>query len=938
MTNPRGAPGLADGASPMGAEDRQGVTVLDTFAPVGAMPRRLAQSASDPHLPVVDLAVIRSDMAADAVLVAPARVETRGRKRGSTAHQASLKRLQSVPPPAVAAPAVPVTRREQQSAAGKASAQRRREAKQAADAAGGAATTLALRGVDCGDLVPWVHEAVAQRRDKTLLEQERLQRALAIVDPDIENNENLPVEGGILVGYLKQLSKIQLAKKLGVSRDTLTRRVRLLSFCIVMVRLGWAHSDLQSFDNFLFLHFGEEDVRRMNFICKYKFDEMSMRLKVLTSAGHEYAVAKLLQVVVTWTAMWKVRGSYVRMRFPHPGRIKPIEACTVPVVRSALDHFTTLPPKSKHFVAITRMPVADQHISNQGADDTYSRDMPDELKHRFDCHAHIEKRVADRSFDVFPNEKKGLLHCTLSCNFGGLLLQIKSAMKHEFKEHLIWHDSTFGADVAAAAYRERVFALCCDPAETSDKRSRVAKTTIYYQRRRFLNGRYRRRGRYEHFCANRQCCRDREHCLSQLFQMVDSETGPRQWCVQEWSGMEDCVDWVTFYLLFNDMFEIVYLKVVSGEPSAGVDVVANAVLDAEDEEARAADHEDESDGEATHLPEADLNLPDPTKEDSYERKQSTFRANGAIWLRSKPVGRLFVFRMLIRPQQHGMRTIIKDSSKQEKRKELMRRRAGKPPKYRVTMATEGRYTKAPMQKWSQMLRDELEWSILPMEYRNHELSTHAFRGLCALLCSKHELQVEVLENSFPMKGYKLLSTKAAGTDILVATELIRTYEHDPCVLDARWFDHCERYNTVQKMLSNDSKAEVALHADEADIDNIDTETNNTIIHRSVRRCVQQKLANIMDVAASFAMSSDRQIHTHLFGEKKYTADMLPDNKRVEKKSKARCGGGGLARAFVSAHAAMYRKSNGKLDLAAIWRLYRAEKAKEVSPLLDSLRW
>lgn len=188
---------------------------------------------------------------------------------------------------------------------------------------------------------------------------------------------------------------------------------------------------------------------------------------------------------------------------------------------------------------------------------------------------------------------------------------------------------------------------------------------------------------------------------------------------------------------------------------------------------------------------------------------------------------------------------------------------GEPSKYRVVMAAEGRCTTDFMEAWSTMLHSEESWLTVPDEVQTHELSIQGFRGLSAALYSKHELQCVILEEQCPVAGYAILSTQAAGADIIAAEKLINWYNHDPCVLCFRWFDHCRKYPTVAKMLSPDSKAEIIFHADEADLDNIDVETGNTKIHRSVRRGLQQKLASLSDVAAQFIISSDKATHTSL---------------------------------------------------------------------------
>ena len=912
------------------------LTLLDSFAapqdlpPVAALP---SSSGFDPHLQVVNPALLLEESGIDDVPADLARPETRGRKRGSTAHEASLKRLVASAPESRAGPVEHRTRQEICREAGKASAKKRAE-KASAQSSNAATTLAASSSSSCRSLAPILTDAAEKRHEVPLSRQERLQQIMAVEQPEQQQQKSSTrIEYGVLQNTLKFMSKELLAKKLKTSRRTITRRMRLLAFCLFLVRSFWPVEDLTGFDNFLFLTFGAEAVRRMCFLGKFKMDEMSMRVKLKTQNGYEFSIAKLLQVTAMWSVLWKVRDQYVRMRFSLPSRIKPIEATNTRCQRAALDQCALLPEKSKLFETQSRMHIADQHPTNTATDQTLTRDYPEEILHRLDCHAHVEYRVGGKGFDVFPSEKRGLLHVSLSCNFGGSLSLIKNGLKKQM-DNMHWVDAPHGAGQAADDYREKVFEATCNPEETSAKKSKSAKTLLYCRRRRLCTGRFKRFGRFEHLCPGRHCCRDMAHCIEQCHVMVEEELGPQQWSTQRWTGFEDCVDFVLFWLLCHGLFEVVYLSIFcTVTAKAGADRGMLALLDGDS----GAEEEDEEGHESvTHRPEQDLDLPDPVKDESYEKKQSTFRANGSKWLRSKPAGRLFVFRTIIRPQQRGLRRWIKDASLKAKRAELRRRQKGERPIYRITSAAEGRYTKGDRKAWSDMIRCESEWTILPMEYQTHELSVHAFRGLSALMCAKEELQTTVLEEQYPVKGYMLLSEAAVGNDIIAASEMIDLYNNHPCVLDFRWYDHCRKYPTVEQMISPDSKAEAILHADEADLDNVDVETGNTLIHRAVKRCLMQKLASVLDVGAQFLLWQDRSIHTDVFGEKLYPADLAkvdPDD--VAKR--LRGGGGGQARAFVSYHARTIRTEDGKLDLTRIWAMYREELRKDHSPLLEDLK-
>ena len=127
-------------------------------------------------------------------------------------------------------------------------------------------------------------------------------------------------------------------------------------------------------------------------------------------------------------------------------------------------------------------------------------------------------------------------------------------------------------------------------------------------------------------------------------------------------------------------------------------------------------------------------------------------------------------------------------------------------------------------------------------------------------------------------------------------------------------------------------ASVMLHADEAELHNIDIEANNAAIYRMIKRALQQKLRSLEDVSSSWGLKLDREIWCNDFGDLEYPADAEP----APEPKKIRGGGGGLARAFFASSPRM-RTADNRPDFAAISQAYREERAKAESPLLESLK-
>ena len=248
-----------------------GLNVLDTLDDAQSSSkacRHLPSAAiTDPHSNVVDPVLIRKECVHDGMTDTSRRQETRGRKRGSDAQSAALSRLLSGPAQIACGVHVRSTPKEAASIGGKASAEARRKRASGAALAIAAASTSQTSTTQA--LVPLLNEAQTQIRSKPLSSQERLQHAISVVRQD-QCCKPTPVEAGVLGGSLKLMSKAVLAGQLNCSRQTVTRRTRLLALVIVLVRRGWAIRDMQALDNLLLVRFGEDNVKRACFLGKFK--------------------------------------------------------------------------------------------------------------------------------------------------------------------------------------------------------------------------------------------------------------------------------------------------------------------------------------------------------------------------------------------------------------------------------------------------------------------------------------------------------------------------------------------------------------------------------------------------------------------------------------------------------------------------------------------
>ena len=916
-----------------------GLSVLDTFPVLDA-------TVSDKPREELEPSVVHSGLT-DGVNVTDCSdpstnqrpEKRRGRKKGSTAAAKALERLLAPPvaPPA-AAPVEPRSRRDICRAAGKASVDKRRATKLASETPVRETRAPEASASECQALVP----IDAMRCDpRSIFQNTDAQQSLMKWQPTrplLKQQKDIAIQPGIFQSGLSVMSKKELAKKLKCSRQVVTKRFVLMAVCVLLLRRMRAELRFKQLKTWLSLLFPDKDVEEMAFLVKYKYDEFSMRCKGKSDNATEIAVMKIVNCSVWWVALYKVADRYVRMRTQVPTVVKTIEAGDTNCMRAAIEDMTTFPKVSDGFKRKTRMPICDKHSTNFASDNSLARDFPRQTLHRFNCGSHIQHKEADRVFDVFLNEQRGMLHTCLAYNFAGTLSQIKHQLKAAVRKKGRWIDATEGPGADHDAYRQSVFNLCMDVAAGDAKVLSSGVLATFLRRKRLLNGRYRLKSLVDHFCFSRQCCRDAEHWLEQVCELIEDELGPGYWIPSKFFLVEETMDWLLFWLLCSGLLEEAseeaigdteakarLKKHLSNPPGRHVDDPGEHALDEEDD-----------DGEHDwHLPEEDLGLAEPLRDAPQEQRQSTFRKNTLCWLRSRPHGRLWCAREILRVQQTCQRLLVEFSGENWYAKEVIRRQQGKQPIYRVVKAAQGEFSKDAMARWSRMMRSEAAWENLPVEFRRHDLAVQSFRALQSALCTKYEKTVTLLRGH-PYEGYLIIDDSTLGADVEEAVKLEKTYKHDPCLLDPQWFAHMEEFPTAEKALSKDSKAWARFRADEIELENLSSEAGNANIHRTIKRAFQQKLASVVDISAGSVLRFDRGVDTNLWGSKEYPPDLDATNVNEKSSQKMRGGGGGRGRAFVS-HMSPLMRIDGKPDFARIMSAYKEELRKESSELLDSLK-
>ena len=126
-------------------------------------------------------------------------------------------------------------------------------------------------------------------------------------------------------------------------------------------------------------HFGPSNVKAMDFAVKYKYDEVSLRLRSHSSkSGGEAQVTKLVVCSATWMASWRLDHHYVNVQFRLAIILRCIEANSAKCMVHALAHQVGVPALARSmFDSCSSDPIADSHRANEVADDALLAADPD---------------------------------------------------------------------------------------------------------------------------------------------------------------------------------------------------------------------------------------------------------------------------------------------------------------------------------------------------------------------------------------------------------------------------------------------------------------------------------------------------------------------------------------------------------------------------------
>ncbi len=275
--------------------------------------------------------------------------------------------------------------------------------------------------------------------------------------------KDLKTEQFLLANSRRLMSNTALAVATHLSSPTITRKRRVLACLLVLMKRVRCHELLKRFHLALLATVEDPtEVEAYSFVCRYKYDEFSLKLRVqeMMSGKPQPVIAKLLQITVMWSALFRRGEEFTQLNVPYPTTLRCMEKNDSSHLVNTVSSETTVPEWVKStFTHKTRMPICDDAAQNNVADHAMFREWPDEVLSRWICDAHKEHKTGQFMSQAFKQDTRGLLHFCLGFRYAGAGRTFIQALKLWMKPRLRCYDAASSEqEPAATLHREKVFA------------------------------------------------------------------------------------------------------------------------------------------------------------------------------------------------------------------------------------------------------------------------------------------------------------------------------------------------------------------------------------------------------------------------------------------------------------------------------------------------
>ena len=608
----------------------------------------------------------------------------------------------------------------------------------------------------------------------------------------------------------------------GSSRQTFSRKRRLMAACLVMFRRFRGISALKGI--YYTLQATCTDFRALHFLVKEKYDEMALRLRLactdslksMAKEKEELAIAKLLQTTIAYGAVFRANGRNIGVRIPLPSTITSIERTNSECIKAGLLRQQAEVAWCKDaFERCTRLPMADDHGGCGKADWSIFNDNRWLVLFKVVCSLHKEHKCGEVNFTGYKMEKTGLVHSTLSFSFAGVWWKFKRTLKRKIKAKLkCYNYGSCGAGPEANAKRAKFEALFVKGAvDGRIEGARAEARQLHFQNRsRLLNGDLDVTTEVQHFCFGPWCCKNPADTYRQICLLViDPMQSPRVWNVGKWLGADDAIDWHGEWLGTHGLLREVYYEVMHKEDKDEPDDMPPGPL----EPAEESDDEAEGGGDAEGRPaggcvrgsdagyagDVDVeDLPEVVPDATAIERAKTYRSNALKWYSSDPLPRLMQIKQLHSVQQQNTKDFLKQCGTPWYAQEIARRVRGETAEYRSSMLLSGKFTSVVRQKYSRLGTSAEMWHILPESTLTHDHAVSIWRSSSASVAANYELQ-DVRNRIVPIQALDLANANPLVRK-MTASWLIQEFHKSPCKFGYWWRRHMAAYPTLQELTSS----------------------------------------------------------------------------------------------------------------------------------------
>ena len=650
------------------------------------------------------------------------------------------------------------------------------------------------------------------------------------------------------------------------------------------------------------------DYKSVQDVVKQRYDEFQCFVKVSTVpegmpdgwivGKGEGVKAKLLQITTFHAAVLRINGRHVLVEGSTPSMTRPIESTHAECLQDALE--AEAPHNgwaANEFEGHTRMSIVDNAPSNALAEFSLFQKYAQYVILRWLCLVHRGHKISELQWSAFPGDLRGIMSLTMAFQLQAFWSKFKSGMQKWYEHMLEWHP--FGSeplDADAQRHADNVFQSFShtDDLRLTGPKAR-ARQKVNLSRRTVYTGDLRRADKIEHRCLFRGCCASRADSIKKHADHLELEEPPKVWSENRWLGSEDALDFAAWWLNLNFLliagiligwFKLTIAKVISlmqawsSAPEVNIDMSFNGG-----------------------------SFEETTKEMTDNERQTTYRANVELWLKTLPLPRLWVLKRLVRLQQGHQKQLLRISGKAFELEQMRNVQQGIRRKFRPVMAYDQELTGPTLVEYAKLLTEESQWQFLPEAYCIHSIAMTGFRSVSRSICALVQLE-GIPNSSYPAKYFATL--KPGGEVVAAASAIVGDLAEAPCIFDPWSYQQACKYDTIGLQTGAENLAVNWVTAVMSELDNAVTEANNASLRRRIKMHLQQKVPSFTDTQADWIYKWSRLERDSIWESSDEDASSA-DSEEEE----ACPPTGGRYRAFISKNKGDFKPAHmrGKVDFS-----------------------